>query len=149
MALSSYNVLVRCSISTYDGVVKDKKVSAEIKRSKGSTEDSGNFYKKLMPFWISQINQIVGKARTAHYRMTAPWDKRGRDILPNKKFFEYEATMIPLQSQFFDLVKQFEKVYDQQVLDDAVRLNSMYDVGDYKSKRALKHARYRQQNCYD
>lgn len=124
-------MLVSLSISSWGGRKQDKKVTAEVEAKHGA-HDSGKFNKVLVgKALLEPINQIIGRARAAHYHSTLPWTDDGRRILPSKNFMGCTGELRTLKSEFESAVQNMIAQYPTEVQAARVRLGSMYDPGDY------------------
>lgn len=131
-ALQERAMLVNLSISAWTASKKDNKVSNAVKANQAASAKSGWFNKRLIdPTHLDPINQIEGRARTMHYKMTLPWGDNGDRMLPSQAYFEYTDQLRALRSEHETAVATFVAGYPQMVQDARAMLGAMYEPADY------------------
>jgi len=124
-------MVVNLSISQWSARKHDKTASAEVERNHGA-HDAGRFNKLLLAQEsIKEISKIAGSARTFHYENTLPWSDNGDRVLPAGNYFTYTSKLQSIKMEFEDAVYNFCNNYDSLVSDAKVRLNSLFNQGDY------------------
>lgn len=131
-AIQERAMLVNLSVSAWTASKKDNKVSAAVKTSQAATAKSGWFNKRLIdPAALDPINQIEGRARAMHYKMTLPWGDNGDRMLPSQAYFDYTAQLRVLRSEHEKAVADFVRFYPLLVQEARTMLGNMYDPADY------------------
>lgn len=131
-AIQERAMLVNLSISAWTASKKDNKVSNAVKANQAASAKAGWFNKRLIdPSALDPINQIEGRARTMHYKMTLPWGDNGDRMLPSQAYFEYTDQLRALRSEHETAVATFVGQYPDLVQAARQMLGSMYDPADY------------------
>jgi hypothetical protein len=130
--LSEKAILASLTIGGWSARKYDEKVTAETNRRNNAKEDAGRYNKLLIAKdSIGEINQIMGKARTASYHLTMPWLDDGARILPSALYDEYAKTMRAFRVEYEAAVKKFAEGYPMMVEAAKERLNGMFNAEDY------------------
>lgn len=125
-------MLVNLSISAWTASKKDNKVSNAVKANQAASAKAGWFNKRLIePSHLEPINQIEGRARAMHYKMTLPWGDNGDRMLPSQAYFDYTDQLRQLRAEHEVAVLTFVASYPQMVQDARVMLGAMYEPADY------------------
>ena len=127
-------ILVTLNISTWSARKYDKKVTAETNDAHGADADAGRYNKKLLPGDAPEykaLMQHVNKMRDFHYLNTQPWTDGGARILAIKNYSTYADEMRKGTATFYSLFDAFEAAYPRLRADAKIKLNGMWNEGDY------------------
>jgi hypothetical protein len=132
-------LLVNLSISRWGAQKTDKKVTKEVTRSHGATDDSGDFRKSLVDkTHLKALTASSSALRAFNYKLTLPWDDDGRRILPSKAFAAYTDGYRELRLADEKLVRDFISLYPNLVATARNRLGSLYDPADFPDPKTIK-----------
>ena len=124
-------MLVRLHIKQWGARKQDKQVTHKIEKAYNAT-NSGSFNKRLVAEdAIKTVSKTANAARSFHYENTLPWGDDGSRILLSKNYLPYTGEMRRLKASFEEAVAQFIADYKDLVEDARVRLNDMFNRGDY------------------
>lgn len=124
-------MLATLSISQWSARKQDKKVTAEVELAHVA-HNAGRFNKLLVSKdLLEPLNQIAGKIRDAHYKLTLAWDDNGARMLPSKLFARHTDLMRAHRIAFDKALSDFIAAYPAEVQDARNRLGTMYDPADY------------------
>lgn len=130
--LSEEAMIVRLSISQWSARKYDTAISTEVVAHYSADPDAGRWNKLLLAKEaIRSITQASSAARAFHYENTLPWDDDGGRLLPSKNFLIYSKQMREFKSRFETAVREFIAGYEEYRREARVRLNGMFDPGDY------------------
>lgn len=125
-------MLATLSISRWQARKMDKKVTREVTRAHGATDDSGEFRKTLIDrAHLKPLMTSEGAIRAFHYKMTLPWGDDNERILPAKLFQTYSDTQRQLRAADEKLRRDFVALYPSLRAAASTRLGSMYDPKDF------------------
>lgn len=127
-------MLATLSISRWSARKIDKKVTREVTRAHGATDDSGEFRKTLIDrAHLKPLMSSESAIRAYHYKMTLPWGEDNERILPAKSFQEYTDTNRQLRAADERLRRDFVALYPSLRTAAQSRLGSLYDPKDFPS----------------
>jgi hypothetical protein len=123
----------------------DKDVTDDVLTAKKADAGSGGFSKKLLPGNqdLSDIRKVIGRARNAHYRLTAPWGRvgeapsKGARMLTTSAHGDHAKMVEGFKNEFDPLVKKFIKNYDDHKKDAKKKLAGLYKDSDYPPTNEL------------
>lgn len=128
------SILVNLVICTYTGRKQDKKTQGEVTSSKGAqSKRAASVYKSLFADCkeLDDIIKFQSRVRTAHYRLTQPWDDMGARLLPTSLLMDYKKDMNRMENEFNLLVDKFLDKYDVLVSAAAFQLGTLFDRSEY------------------
>lgn len=133
-------MLVKLSISQWYNKAIDKSLAKEVADKYGVEGTGSDLYiKTLLPSGsMSQLQRTIGKIRTAHYKLTMPWQDGGLRILASKAYFEYTAQMRTLKDAFESDVDEFLKNYRNAKEQAKADKKGMYNESDYPTETELR-----------
>jgi len=132
-------MLVSLSIRQWSAAKTDKKVTREVADQHNSDVTMGKYHKALLAKGaLDTIKRIAGETRTEFYRRTLPWLDDGARILTSTGYMETAEYIRKQQNEFDSAVQTFLDSYDSFVADARVRLNGLFDAGDYPSFAQLR-----------
>ena len=138
-AIANHAILVKLSAGSWSGKIKDTKVSDEVKRNAGASNNAGVFIKTLLtPEALAPLTFIAAQARAVHYQLTMPWDDNGQRLLPSKLIMQYQETMDKFVEQRVDARIEFLSRYDAFVQERQSALGTMFNESDYPTAEELK-----------
>jgi hypothetical protein len=130
--LQNKAMLVNLSISRWAAKKTDKKVTREVTRAHGATDDAGDFRKTLVDkAHLAALKKSESAMRANHYRLALPWEDDGDRLLPSALFPEYTQTHSKLKLADEQLRREFIALYPSLVNGARGRLGSMYDPKDF------------------
>ena len=127
-------LLVKLSIRAWTARRYDKRVTEQINRQHGASDDAGRYNKMLLPGAAASykaVCQAATVARTAHYDNTLAWSDEGWRLLPVANYWEYTRLMREAQLAFRRTVDAFVADYPALRHEARARLNGMYAEEDY------------------
>lgn len=125
-------MLATLSISRWAARKIDKKVTREVTRAHGATDDSGEFRKTLIDrAHLKPLMTSEGAIRAFHYKMTLPWGDDNERILPAKSFQQYTDTNRQLRAADEKLRRDFVALYPTLRAAAQNRMGTMYDPKDF------------------
>ena len=135
-------ILVKLSISMWDGKKSDKKATAVVAKSFNSQQGFGDFIKNLFPgpsrLYLDKVQQVATQIRAFHYRETAPWYE-GVQVLKASAYTNYDLEMSRLiKGVWVEAVRAFEENYDQMVEEAKTYLGGLFNQTDYPKLEDLK-----------
>lgn len=134
-SIHSRAMLVDLHISFWRARKYDKKVTAEVNRQHGATEEAGRYNKNLLGGrWPSHraVASAKNELRRIHHEMTLPWGDDGTRLLPNSLYFRFSQKMRAAINEFNEKADAFEDDYHNNILGQVKDLlNGMYRPGDY------------------
>lgn len=133
-------MLVELRVSQWTGRKIDRRATEQVAQMNGIDVRVGTYYKSLLDGKeLEPIKQLVGAARTYHYKMTLPWSDSGPRILSSAAYFEYMAEMQTYRSRFEQLYQDFEKRYALARAEAQRTLGPLFSEGDYPTLASLAH----------
>lgn len=137
MKLSDKAVLVTLSISQWAGRKRDKNVEAEINQLTGSDNNTGSYFKNLLPGdnLLGRIHERTNMLRTAFYQNTLPWGKRGEYLLPTKNYLGftqwYRGEEAEWKRDAEAFVDNYVRNYDAVLMLAQQKLKGNFKLSDY------------------
>lgn len=139
--LNERAMLVGIKFSQWTGRTMDKRVSAEVRKSKHAESDTGSWWTYLAPKKeLQKINSAYCRCDVIHRRLTLPWTDGGMRILPSAMFMQYRREMSESIEAFRESVEEFLKEYPAIRARAQERLGALADgktlptVNDIRSK---------------
>lgn len=132
-------MLVKFTDHVWIGGTIDRKVGKEIEAAAGATQNTGHYWKRLIPkAALNKRINIGSDARLFHYTNTLPWMEGGIRILPAANFADYMAGMRKRQTAAVTADRQFFAEY-QSWIDEAKRVQgTLFNEHDYPSADQIK-----------
>ena len=143
MKLSDKAVLVTLSISQWAGRKRDKNVEAEINQLTGSENNTGSYFKNLLPGdnLLGRIHERTNMLRTAFYENTLPWGKRGEYLLPTKNYLGFTQWYREQESEWKRdaeaFVDNYVDNYDAVLMLAQQKLRGNFKLSDYPDPQAM------------
>jgi hypothetical protein len=139
MGLTTSNMLVRLSISQWQGKKFDKRVTEKVAQDYQAKGDVGRYTKQtIAKDALAEIASTANAARAKHYELTLPWLRDDYCILPAGLYLEYVQIMNGFTAKFNVAVSKFLGVYPSLKAQAKTSLNGLYNEADYPSERRLK-----------
>jgi hypothetical protein len=137
--LSRKATLVAVVISQWTARKLDKRVTDEVNRTHGASEDAGRYNKLLIEAKrLEAINGIVSQARKLHYTLTKPWCDEGLRILPNVLHAQFADAFRKLKRDFDRAADEFCREYPRFVEERKRALNGLFNPSDYPSPEIIR-----------
>jgi hypothetical protein len=136
-------MLVRLSVSVWNGRRFDRKISEEVTREHGASEESGRWNKHLLggrkaaPSHARTISS-AGAMRVVFYAETLPWADEGWRLLPTSNYDVFVDRMRKARARFDADVETFLSDYPGLREKARALLNGMYREGDYPAEHELR-----------
>jgi hypothetical protein len=132
-------MLVRLSISKWEGRKYDKSASQEINSIKKADSDASRVNKRLVDkAFLEPINKAVNNFRTEHYKLTLPWTDEGARILPSEMYFDYMSKAREMRLNVEEIIEERLLSYDQEIQASKKRLGGLYSPLEYPSKEEIR-----------
>lgn len=139
MSLHKSSVLVKLTIRQWDGFKKDRRVTEDVEARYAASNGVGSYNKRLFDKSImNPIQQIIGKTRQEHARMTMPWCYDGVSLLPSKLLFEYTQNMRDSKDKLDRAVDNLYQQFPIHKANQMSRLGDLFNPDDYPSADELK-----------
>ena len=130
--IASSAMLVDLRISVWTARKTDKRAAAEVAFNHNAASKSGTYYKSLIDgSALDPIKEIVGAARTYHYKMTLPWADTGPRALKSTAYFEYMQQMQQYGNMFRAAVQDLLNDYPLHRQEAKRLLGSLFDDTEY------------------
>jgi len=137
--LSRKATLVSINVTTWTARKLDRKVTAEINRSHGASQDAGRYNKLLIEAKrLEAITALVSQIRHLHYEMTKPWCDEGLRILPNVLHAKFADKFRELKRAFDMAADEFCRDFSTFVEERERALNGLFDPADYPSADTIR-----------
>jgi hypothetical protein len=137
--LSRKATLVSVVISQWTARKLDKRVTDEVNRSHGASDDAGRYNKLLIEAQrLAKINSLVSQARDLHHRLTKPWCDAGLRILPNKLHAQFADEFRKLKRDFNQAADEFARDYPTFVAERKRALNGLFNAADYPDPKEIR-----------
>jgi hypothetical protein len=130
--LSRKAVLVAVSISMWTARKLDRKITDEVNKEHGATQDAGRYNKLLIESKrLADLTKISSAGRALHYEQTLPWADEGPRVLPNARFEDFCNKFRKLKREFDAAADDFERAYPEAIEERKRALNGMFKAADY------------------
>ena len=132
-SISSSAVLVTLNVSVWTGRKLDKQVSAEIDADKHTRVRAGNYHKNLMAGVkeLEDVGKYAADTRNWFVYRTLPWGNEGTKIVPTANLFDFKQELSDRENQFWNLVDDFELVYNTAIQAAQFKLGSLFNADEY------------------
>jgi hypothetical protein len=138
MSIHSKAILLRCTISKWDGAIRDVSASKQFTVQHNMDENAGVFSKYLVSkSALKPIDHAATAIRRFHQRMTIPWSLDGVGLITNDKLLDYTQGMRALKDAFAVAVSNFLTHYDIHISDARKRLGDRFDLREFPTKYEL------------
>jgi hypothetical protein len=138
MTIHSKAILLRCTISKWDGAIRDTTASKQFMKANNMDENAGVFNKYLISKSALQpIDKAALDIRRFHQRMTIPWSLDGVGLITNDRLFEYTQGMRAYKDAFNTAVTNFLQHYDIHISDAQRRLGNRFVRSEFPTKHEL------------
>lgn len=141
--IHSRAMLIRLSVSCWDGRRFDKKITDEVNTRHAATKEAGRYNKHLLggrkasPTHMEAVSK--GKAlRTAFYAQTLPWADEGWRLLPTANYDTFTDSMRKVRASFDAAVDTFILDYPRLKESAKALLNGMYCEDDYPTVDSIR-----------
>lgn len=138
MTIHSKALLLRCTISKWDGAIRDVTASKQFMKAHNMDENAGVFNKYLISrSALNPIDKAAMDIRRFHQRMTIPWTLDGVGLITNDKLFEYTQGMRLYKEAFNNAVQNFLTHYEIHISDAERRLGDRFVRTEFPTKSQL------------
>jgi hypothetical protein len=133
-------MIATCSVSLWEGMTTDRKVTGEIVTSKHSSQDAGLWTTRLVPKnALKPVKNAGINLRNVHKRFTLPWLDNGGRILPIKMYMKYAKAMRSAKDAFDDAVNNFLKIYPKLLEQKEIRLGELAKNASFPNISELRY----------
>lgn len=137
--LAQKAILVGVSISCFTGAKKDKQATTQVIKDNhvDKTENNVRVWKSLMKG--KQLSKVVNasqKIRITLYKLSAPWSDSHR-IVKIENFTKVKLELAKQIREFNDAVAEAVANYDSMIMEDKIKLGTLYNASDYPSKASF------------
>jgi hypothetical protein len=140
MNLSEKAVLARLSSSLPGEARQDKALTREVQDAHSMGKEAGRWVKRLFPpVALEKVKVVVGEARTAHYKLTLPWDDAGFRILPTSTYLDYQEAMRQFKAQFATERDAFDARWEDWIAWARTEQNGSFDITLYDRAKCRDH----------
>lgn len=138
MSIQTKALLMKCTIGTWDGTIKDNKALKDYLAQHKMSDDAGSMTKHLIAkSALKAITDEVNTIRNYHRSMTMPWNLDGVGLLLNERLLDYMAGIRELKQSFDVAVQNFLTHYDVYISDARLRLGDCFQQNEFPSKEYL------------
>jgi hypothetical protein len=140
MSISSSAVLVELNINVWTANKIDRSATKKVADDSNASADAGMFRKNLMAGTTKRkaIADYAAICRTWHNTNTMPWADRGPRLLPTARLLAYKTKMNDLQTNFLNLVDEFDREYPALVQLAPQYLGDLFDPTDYPAPEEVR-----------
>lgn len=141
--IHSRAMLVRLSVTGWDGRRFDRKITNEVNTSHAASKDAGRYNKALLggkknaPEHAAAIAQ-GSSARQVFYAQTLPWADEGWRLLPTANYEKFTDAIRKARASHSQAVEEFLDAYPSLVENARQLLNGMFREADYPTVDALR-----------
>lgn len=124
---------VHFSLSAWEARKQDKRATREVAVAHGTDTSVGRYHKDLLPGSVEHeaIIKLRNAWRVWHYENTLPWGDEGARVIRSSSFLDYGAGYRTRNALWDEAIEAFIDVYPQAVAQAELRLNTLFDRGDY------------------
>lgn len=139
--LSKKAMLVQLEVSFWTGRKKDKIVSDEVQTVKEATNDTGNWYTRLVSKSdIHELRVAMGNCRVMNDNLTLPWSDNGMRILPAAMVMTYREKMKVMTEKYDKAIEKFcNETYPKILATAEKRLGKLKDTLNFPSAAEIKN----------
>lgn len=138
MDLTRDAMLVSLRINAWSGRLYDRQASNHVAIHHDASTSAGRYNKRLLPkSAFAELTETMGKARTAHYANTLPWDDQGSRLLTVANYDRYTAALDELIERMVGERARFVEDYDNHIERARLDLGRLFRIEDYPAKEAL------------
>ena len=132
-------MLVSLSISMYNAIRTDAKITKEVAVQHNSDESMGQYKKATMAKEaLDPLKKLAGSLRTEFYRRTLPWNDDGSRILTGAGYFDFAEFMRKGEAEWLPLVDTFCDNSPAYFDEAERRLNGLWNPEDRISPSDLR-----------
>lgn len=137
--LSRKATLVSVEISQWSARKYDKKITDEVNKSRGASDDAGRYNKLLIEAKrLKTLNGLISQARELHYKYTKPWCDEGLRILPNSLHAKFAEEFRTLKRSFDEAADEFASEYPGFIEERKRKLNGLFADADYPKPAEIR-----------
>lgn len=138
--LADRALLAQLSISQWNAKKFDKKVSEEVARNKGVSNEAGRYNKSLLPgdAVLKLVHSKSAFVRSLFYQKTLPWGVEGTQILPSAIYFEFMTEFRTQREDWEKLVDQFVSAYPRLKYEAETALGPLFSGDDYPDETKIR-----------
>jgi len=135
-------ILVKVSISQWNGKVKAKEIAREVERNKNADSGSvGAFVQTLPKSIASKLSTVSSRIRMTTYRLSLPFEDGGWRVLPASCYTDFVDEISKLKQSFDDVVEdEIIGKYDEWFATAPARLGEVYYDGIIPTYAYLREA---------
>jgi hypothetical protein len=124
----------------WNGRRLDRTTTQEVLVERKAEGDAGSFEKNLVPpKSLQPVTQAHSRARSAHYRLTLPWDENGVRIIAATALMEYTKVMDDERAKCEKAYRDFLNVYPNLMNDAPRRMGTrLFNPDDFPSVGELQ-----------
>lgn len=132
MSLKNAAMLLHLTISMWQGLKMDSRLTDAVKSSFQIKSTDDSYRKALVPSSsLAPIRELGTKIRNCASRFTSPWHDGGVRILPSSSYFEFQAEITKLITEFDTKVKEFLDSYPKLLSEAQVDRGTSFNALDY------------------
>jgi hypothetical protein len=132
-------IIVKVSISAWNGRIEDKKITKETNSRNGVDQNRGSYKKAIMQ--SDELNAITNtgqKLRNYLKSKSLPWRDGGWRLVKMEDFITIKHQIDDFKAEFEDYVKIFIAKRDLIILADKAALTTAFNLSDYPDKNTLE-----------
>lgn len=131
--IDTSTMIVEFNASVWTARKLDKGVTDEVTHEKAAAKDAGRFNKNLFAgrSELTEIQSVVGAARTYIYSNTAPWSDSGQRWIPTTRLLRVDRRLSDYKAEFDAKVGAFLQIYGSLITAQAMALGDMFKREDF------------------
>ena len=139
--IETSTMLCEFNASVWTGRKLDRSVTDEVTESKSASKSAGRFNKNLFAgrSELTDIQAVVGAARTYVYANTAPWSDSGQRWIPTARLLKLDQRLADYKAEFDDKVDAFVALYPTLITAQAMSLGTMFNRNDFPQAAEIRH----------
>lgn len=132
-------LLVWLTISSWSGHKFDREITDKVNRDINTSVDGGRYNKHLLKGSqnLKAVQTLIGAIRNEHYARTLAWSDEGWRLLTNENYIPYTDWFRERSGELERAVCTLTAGYDDDITQDAIRLNGAFCRADYPEKADL------------
>ncbi len=139
--LDEATMVMEFNASVWTARKLDRGVTDEVVTAKGAgSKGAARVNKSLMAgrTELTDIQAVVGAARTYVYSNTAPWSDVGQRWVPTTRLLKVDKRMQEFRAEFDAQVEAFIAIYPALITAQAMALGSMFDRNEFPPVAELR-----------
>lgn len=140
MSITKECMIVRLSISRWQGFARDLDMARDVAQTANAEADAANVNKRLLPKTaMKDINASLNAVRTHFYESTLPWHDKGDRLLTRKMYMTFVERHEELKAKALESIDKFIfETYPRELDRAEFRMGSLFSASDYPDPQDLR-----------